>query len=90
MAFLPPEIAYQVTISVYIVVGAMGVCVFCSLRLEPNLSAIRQVMTWDILNHLRSDYILLFKFPIRPPTTAYFVSRSVIDSTANVHRPIFI
>jgi len=26
MAFLPPEIAYQVTISTYIGVGSMGVC----------------------------------------------------------------
>jgi len=37
MAFLPPEIAYQVTISVYIVVGAMGVCVFCKFYVGAKL-----------------------------------------------------
>jgi len=30
MAFLPPEIAYQVTISAYIIVGTMGVGVLQS------------------------------------------------------------
>jgi len=37
MAFLPPEIAYQVTISVYIVVGAMGVCVLCKFNIGAKL-----------------------------------------------------
>jgi len=34
-------------------------------------------MSWDILDNLKSDYILLFKLPIRVPTVTYFISRSV-------------
>ncbi|KAJ3506387.1 hypothetical protein NLJ89_g6892 [Agrocybe chaxingu] len=57
MAYLPPELAYQVTIAIYILVGSLG------------------VMVWDILDNLRGDYWLLFNFPVRAPTIAYFVSR---------------
>ena len=34
MAFLPPDLAFQVTISVYLIVGSMGVCSFLSTSLH--------------------------------------------------------
>ncbi|KAJ7435020.1 hypothetical protein B0H11DRAFT_1938004 [Mycena galericulata] len=33
------------------------------------------IFVWDILNNLHADYLLLFKFPIRWPVIAYFISR---------------
>ncbi|KDR72732.1 hypothetical protein GALMADRAFT_228998 [Galerina marginata CBS 339.88] len=57
MSFLPPDLAFQVTISIYIFVGALA------------------VMVWDILNNLKSDYLLLTKYRISWPTIAYFISR---------------
>ena len=38
-------------------------------------------MIWEILSHLGSDYILLFKYPLRLPTFVYFISRSAIKLT---------
>ncbi|KDR73143.1 hypothetical protein GALMADRAFT_72738 [Galerina marginata CBS 339.88] len=57
MAFLPPDLAFQVTIAIYILVGSLG------------------VMIWDILNNLKSDYILLTKYRITLPTITYVISR---------------
>ncbi|KAF8179503.1 hypothetical protein K438DRAFT_2021583 [Mycena galopus ATCC 62051] len=33
------------------------------------------VFIWDILSNLKSDYMLLFKYKLRWPIAAYFVSR---------------
>ncbi|KAF8898046.1 hypothetical protein CPB84DRAFT_1681667 [Gymnopilus junonius] len=57
MAFLPPDIAFEVTIATYVLVGSLG------------------VMIWDVLNNLKGDFKLLFKYRITLPTIAYFISR---------------
>ncbi|CAA7262428.1 unnamed protein product [Cyclocybe aegerita] len=57
MAFLPPELAYQYTISTYVYVGTLG------------------VLVWDILFHLRQDYPLVFRYPVRLPGLVYLLSR---------------
>ncbi|KAJ7749706.1 hypothetical protein B0H16DRAFT_1691816 [Mycena metata] len=35
------------------------------------------VFIWDILNNLKADYQLLFKYRIRPPVITYFTSRII-------------
>ncbi|KAF5329597.1 hypothetical protein D9619_009380 [Psilocybe cf. subviscida] len=57
MAFLPPDVARQVTVLAYVLVG------------------ITSVLIWDVLCHLKDDYLLLTQHRINLPVVVYFVAR---------------
>jgi len=75
LAFLPPDIAFQITIASYILVGTLGVSSTLLGISQYNLIHLNQVLVWDILNNIGGDFKLLFKHRISLPTIAYFLSR---------------
>ncbi|KAF5327556.1 hypothetical protein D9619_004285 [Psilocybe cf. subviscida] len=57
MAFLPQDVAQQITVSLYV------------------LSGTTSVFIWDVLIHLKDDYILATRYPVKLPIIVYGVSR---------------
>ncbi|KAF9047785.1 hypothetical protein BJ165DRAFT_1527046 [Panaeolus papilionaceus] len=56
-ALLPPDVARQYIVAMFVLVASLT------------------VLLWDILNNLRSDYVLLTQRKIGLPTVVYFFSR---------------
>ncbi|KAF8956571.1 hypothetical protein BDZ97DRAFT_1925371 [Flammula alnicola] len=57
MAFIPPDIAFQLTMTTYVLVGTMG------------------ALTWETVNALLADYILLTRYRLTFITVIYVISR---------------
>lgn len=89
MAFLPQDVAQQITISLYVLSGTTSVCSLNYYSEEPFKLAERriihvQVFIWDVITHLKDDYILATHYPVKVPIIVYGVSRYVtIRSSKN-------
>jgi hypothetical protein len=73
LSLVPPDIAGQIELLRYVWAGTAAVRKNSSF--ESYLILRIQVFIWDILNNLKADYQLLFKYRIRPPVVTYFTSR---------------
>jgi len=75
MAFLPPDVAYQVTVTKYVFVASLGVSWLLLLHACRFSDWAWKVIIWDILNTLGEDYQIVFKRRVKLPTIIYIISR---------------
>ena len=77
LVFLPPDVARQVTIALFIMVSALTVrpgWYVDKYSDSANWDKIIQVMLWDMMNSVSSDLRML-KSGLSVPLAAYFLSR---------------
>jgi len=82
MAFLPPEIAFELTLLKYVFVGTLGVrttWILCQKLIKALISFLGTVkaVIWDTIMSISVDYHLLRDCKFTLPTIVYFFSRWV-------------
>ncbi|PPR01380.1 hypothetical protein CVT24_006218 [Panaeolus cyanescens] len=63
LAFLPPDVARQASVAMFVLVASLT------------------VILWDVLNNIRSDYLLLTRRKVGLPTFVYLFSRIFVRRT---------